>query len=493
MLREAVRHTAFTITVCAMAIAVCPILGFAQEQRFETRIGTLTFDERGMPTESTSDLLFEWLDFQYGVQSFMWSLPYVGAQGWLESNQFHGATGETDMVAYGGYEGSMGILTPTSNVTYVFSFPNLSKIGPVVWDIPPGAIIGSIMDFSQRAQGDFGLPGPDKGEGVKLLILGPDHRVPEQADGYRVIQLPTVTAMMGLRILNPEDVEKLSSQLKLYPYEKRDNPPKSKLIFAGKRNFFMAQPKGMAYWKRLNKVIQREPVQERDCFFMAMLRSLGMEKGKPFEPTEHQRKILETAAMVGEKMAMVNSFDHFKRGEVARYRDDSRWKYVLEPEVPSQRGEYYDALEERAAYTYEAIATSFAMVTRTPVVGSGYLCMYRDSDGKWLDGGQNYQLRIPPNPPAKQFWSLTLYDTQTRSFVPNETKVAEIGSRTKGLVQNDDGSVDIYFGPTAPEGKESNWVQTAPGKAWFTYLRCYGPLEGFLKATWPVPDIERVK
>jgi len=446
-----------------------------------------------MPTESTSDLLYGWLDFQYGVQSFLWSLPYVGAQGWLESNRFHGATGETDMVAYGGYEGSMGILTPTSNVTYIFTFPNLAKTGPVVWDIPPGAIVGSIMDFSQRAQGDFGLPGPDKGQGVKLLILGPDQEVPEAADGYRVIKLPTDTAMMGLRILNPDEVEELSSKLKLYPFEQRDNLPESKLIFAGKKHSFMAQPEGMAYWERLNEVIQREPVEERDRFFMAMLRSLGMEKGKPFEPDERQRKILEAAALVGSKMAMVNAFDRFKRGDVARYREDAHWKYVLEPELPTQRSEYYDTLEERAAYTYEAIATSLAMVTKTPGVGSGYLGMYRDSDGDWLDGGMSYHLRIPPNPPAKQFWSIVVYDAATRSFVENETKVAEIGSRTKGLMQNEDGSVDLYFGPTAPEGKESNWVQTAPGKAWFTYLRCYGPLEGYLEATWPVPDIEKAE
>ncbi|MCP5544697.1 MAG: DUF1254 domain-containing protein [Akkermansiaceae bacterium] len=479
----------------SLAAALLPVSGLAQDggRSIETRVGTLTFDERGMPTEETSDLLFSWLDFQYGVQSFLWGLPYVGAQGWLESNRFHGATGETDMVAYGGYEGSMGILTPTSNVTYVFGFPNLEKTGPVVWDIPPGAIIGSIMDFSQRAQGDFGLPGPDKGEGVKLLITGPGQETPKGADGYRVIQLPTATAMMGLRILNPDEVKDLSSKLKLYPFSKRDNPPASKLIFAGEKNSFMAQPHGMAYWERLNTVIQREPVEERDRFFMAMLRSLGIEKGKAFQPDEHQAKVLEAAAIVGEKMAMANSFDHFKRGEAARYRDDSHWKYVLEPEVPSQRGESYDALEERAAYTYEAIATSFAMVTKTPGVGSGYIGMYRDHDGDWLDGGKNYHLHVPPNPPAKRFWSITLYDTGTRSFVPNETKVAEIGSRTKGLKQNDDGSVDLWFGPKAPAGKESNWVQTSPGKAWFTYLRCYGPLEGFLEATWPVPDIEKAK
>jgi hypothetical protein len=387
----------------------------------------------------------------------------------------------------------MGILTPTSNVTYVFAFPNLSKMGPVVWDIPPGAIVGSVMDFTQRAQGDFGLPGPDKGEGVKLLILGPDQKAPEKADGYRVIKLPTNTAVLGLRILNPDDVEKLAPKLRLYPFAERDNPPKSKLIFAGKKNYFVAQPKGMAYWERLNKVIQREPVEERDRFYMAMLRQLGIEKGKPFKPNERQRKILEQAAIVGEKMAMANSFDRFERSESARYREDSHWKYVLDPEVPNQRGKFHEALEERASYAYEAIATSQAMVTKTPGVGSGYLGMYRDSNGEWLDGGQTYRLHVPPNPPAKQFWSVVVYDTVTRSFVENDTKNAEIGSRTKGLVANDDGSVDLYFGPTAPKGREANWVQTAPGKAWFAYFRFYGPLEGFLEAKWSLPDIERVK
>lgn len=55
------------------------------------------------------------------------------------------------------------------------------------------------------------------------------------------------------------------------------------------------------------------------------------------------------------------------------------------------------------------------MVTKTPGVGSGYIGMYRDADVEWLDGGKNYSLRIPPDPPAKQFWSIVVYDTATRS------------------------------------------------------------------------------
>ena len=461
----------------------------------ETRLGKLVFDEKGMPTNETSELLFEALDFQYGVQSFLWSLPYVGAQGWLELNKANGAKGELDMVAYAGYNGSMGILTPTTNVTYIFTFPDLSKTGPVVWDIPAGAVVGSIMDFSQRAQGDFGIPGPDGGKGVKLLLVGPEQETPKDVKGYRVIQIPTTIGMFGLRIVDKAQVAEVSSKLKIYPYAERANPPKSVLIQAdfNKANFYMTQPKGMAYWERLHSVIQKENVAERDRFFMEMIAKLGIEKGKPFNPSDYQRKILEQTAIVGEKIAMVNSLDHLKRSEESRYNDKTQWKYVIEPMVPRQKTEYYDALEERAAYVYEAAATSDAMVIKKEGFGSHYLGAYRDADGEWFDGSKNYHLHVAANPPAKRFWSLTLYDTETRSLIPNKTKVAEVGSLTEGIVKNEDGSFDLYFGPEAPEGKESNWVQTTPGKGWYTYFRFYGPLQTIFDKTYAMSDIEKVK
>lgn len=462
-----------------------------KDRTFSTRIGELVFDSRGFPKRETSDKLFNELDFQYAVQSYIWALPVVGTSGWHNANRFHGATGETDMVAYGGYEGSMGVLTPTSNVTYVFAFPNLVETGPLVWEIPPGDIVGSTMDYWQRAQGDFGLPGPDQGQGVKLLILGPEQEMPENAAGYRVIQIPTICAFLGLRILNPEDVEAISSNLRLYPYEQRDNPPDSTLIFAQGDYYDVAQPSGLAYWERLNEYIQREPVHERDRFHMSMLCQLGIEKGKPFAPHHQQRVLLEEAALVGEKMAIAFAFDRYRRDEAVRYRDDSHWKFLLTPEVPSQRAEFYDVLEERASYAYEAIATSYAMVTEIPGVGSRYVAAYQDADKEWLDGAKTYHLHVPADPPAQRFWSVTVYDTATRSFVQNDRQNAEVGSRTPGLVVNDDSTVDLYFGPEPPEGFEANWVQTNPGEGWFAIFRFYGPTEPILEGTWFIPDIEK--
>ena len=145
-----------------------------------------------------------------------------------------------------------------------------------------------------------------------------------------------------------------------------------------------------------------------------------------------------------------------------------------------------------ASYTYEAIGTNQAMATEIPGVGQAYLGAYKDSEGKWLDGTNNYKLHIPPNAPAKQFWSITLYDVDTRCMINNEQQIADKSSRMD-LLTNEDGSVDLYFGPTAPEGKEQNWISTVPNQGFFAYLRLYAPLEPYFERTWVLPDIEKVK
>ena len=154
--------------------------------------------------------------------------------------------------------------------------------------------------------------------------------------------------------------------------------------------------------------------------------------------------------------------------------------------------EHYHQLDEMAAYTYEAIGTNEAMSTQIPGAGQAYLGAYKDSAGNWLDGGHSYTLHIPPNPPAKQFWSITLYDVDTRCLIRNEQQIADRSSRMD-LLTNEDGSVDLYFAPKAPEGKEKNWIPTVPGKGWFAYLRLYAPLEPYFERTWALPDIEKVE
>ncbi|HEX4859754.1 MAG TPA: DUF1214 domain-containing protein, partial [Rhizomicrobium sp.] len=114
-----------------------------------------------------------------------------------------------------------------------------------------------------------------------------------------------------------------------------------------------------------------------------------------------------------------------------------------------------------------------------------------DSDDAWLDGGKTYRLRVPAGPPAKQFWSLTVYDVDTRCFVDNRQRKADLSSRMD-LVKNADGSVDVYFGPKPPTGKDANWIYTAPGRRWFAFFRFYGPEAAVFDKSWTLPDIEKL-
>jgi len=219
-----------------------------------------------------------------------------------------------------------------------------------------------------------------------------------------------------------------------------------------------------------------------------MLRDLGIEKGKTFKPDERQKKLLEDAALLGEEITKVVVYE--KRFIGNYYRPDARWQFALVLD-PDQRQDNYDELDERTDWFYEAIAASYAMITKTPGVGSIYLSTYRDKEGDWLDGGKSYRLRIAPNPPMQQFWAVSVYDIDTRNLFRNEALKAEVSSNSKGLQKNADGSVDVYFGPTAPSGKESNWVQTVPDKFWFPYFRLYAPTQAYFDRSWPLPDIEK--
>jgi hypothetical protein len=455
----------------------------------EARVGKIEF-ANGLPTKTGIQQIFDVQDFQRGCQLYQWAIPLVGSMGWHRANIANGATNETDWVAYDAWAPRSGILTPNQEVTYVMAFPDLEKTGPLVLEYPAGKIAGIVMDYWQRPQADYGLTGSERGQsGGKILIVGPGQEVPQDTTGYHVVLVSTRFLNTGYRVLDRSAKEEMSAQVRLYPYSQRETLPAVKVIFATKA-FTQSQPRGFAYWESVNEIVQREPVQERDRLFAAMLRALGIEKGKPFQPDSRMKDILTDAVAMGEQMARVTVYE--KRFENAYYRKDAKWQYALVVD-PSQRQPNYDELDERTDWFYEAFGASYAMITKTPGVGSIYLATYQDKDGDWLDGSKNYSLHVSPNPPMKQFWAASVYDMDTRNLMGNESAKAEISSNTQGLQKNADGSVDVYFGPKPPAGKESNWVETQAGIFWFPYFRLYAPTEAYFDQSWPLPDIELVQ
>ena len=453
----------------------------------EARVGKVDF-KRGLPTQKGIEQLFEIQDFQRATQLYQWAVPAIGTMGWHRASIANGKSGETDWVVYDDYVPRQGILTPNTEVAYVMAFPDLEKTGPLVLDYAPGKIAGIVMDYWQRPHFDFGLTGPERGAtGGKVLLLGPGHEAPQDVAGYHVVRMPTRFAFIGYRVLDRSEKDQLTPLNKLYPYGNRNAPPPANAIAATK-DYTQSHPRGIAYWEAVNELIQREPVEDRDRFFLAMLHDLGMEKGKSFTPDDRQRQLLEDAALLGEEIAKVVVYE--KRFIGSYYRPDARWQFSLVVD-PGQRMENYDQLDERTDWFYEAIASSYAMITKTPGVGSVYLSTYRDKDGDWLDGGTSYRLHVMPDPPMQQFWAVSVYDMDTRTFFRNESLKAEISSNTTGLQKNADGSVDVLFGPAVPAGKESNWVQTVPDRFWFPYFRLYAPTQAYFYRSWPMPDIEK--
>lgn len=475
----------------ALVVAAALLATAAQSnarQALDTRIGRID-TELGVPTKAAAKKLFDEMDFQRACQAYLWALPTVGFE-YLRRGQ-SGALGaaDTDVVIYKGHRDVSGILTPNVTTPYIVGFSDLSKTGPLVLEVPAGTIAGSAMDFWQRALTDFGITGPDQGRGGRFLLVGPGQDVPaDLPKEIVVVRSPTFGIGYFYRAIedDPAKAAALERGIKVYPWSGRDGAAPTRHITPSAATT-ATLPRGLDYWRHVAAVIDREPVVDRDRFFVAMLRPLGIERGKPFEPDARQRRILEEAARVGELMAQANSFD--KRFAGSRYREGTQWDYVIMAD-PAQDLPTHSQLDERAAYFYEAVALSKAMVSKTPGQGQAYLGSYRDRNGRAFDGGRSYRLRVPADAPAQQFWSVTVYDTSTRSVVQNPQRIADRSSRQKDLRVNADGSVDIHFGPKAPKGFEQNWIPTVPGRAWFTYLRLYAPLQPYFDRRWPLPDIE---
>lgn len=453
----------------------------------ETRIGRIEL-ESGYPSSRSVGKLYDELDFQRASQAYIWATPIVAMEAIRRANKRDWGVDYNDVGLVDGYTTPVvSALTGNNTTIYAAVFTDLTRDGPVVIDSPEG-VYGVIDDFWQRPVVEVGPFGPDKGKGGKFLLLPPDYTgaVP---DGYFSAKSKTnQTIFIGRAFVKDGDIKSAVETLtgiKVYPLSKADNPPETRIVKAGDRPLASIAPKGFEYWQLLADVLGRETVEERDRFFHAMLKPLGIEKGKPFAPDARQKKILTDAAQLGFLMAQTISMA--PRLANASSYPGTHWEWVLTLD-PSQEAADYSQLDERTDYTFEAITIAEGMVK--PIVGAGsqYMSAAKDREGKWLDGGKNYVLHVPAEVPTKEFWAVTVYDVMTRSMVKTDTMKAGISSHDT-LKINADGSTDIHFGPK-PTG-DGNWVKTIPGRGWFAYFRWYGPTEKFFDKSWTLPDIER--
>jgi hypothetical protein len=369
------------------------------------------------------------------------------------------------------------------------------KDEPMVIETPPN-VLGIIDDHWFHYVADFGNAGPDKGKGGKFLILPPGYEgdVPE---GYHVARTNTYgnwVIWRGFQVDGKTEpaVETTKKIFRVYPLSQKDNPPK--MNFINVSGVFHNTIHRMDYgiWEEINEVVQAEPAEGQDPELLGLLASIGIKKGQPFEPDARMKKILTEAADVG--AATVRTF-------AARPRDEKFYYYpgerVWATPFPGGSHEFIEdgavVLDGRAYFHFYATGITPAMTSKMVGKGSQYAMAYTDADGNSLDGSMTYKVHLSPNVPAKDFWSFTLYDNQTRAMLQTDQQFPGVSSVDEDLQQNADGSYDIFFGPEAPAGKESNWIQTVPGKGWNMLFRLYGPLESWFDKTWMPGDPELVK
>ena len=453
------------------------------------RLGTLNYFD-GYPSEETVQKVYDNLDFTRGMEAFLNGIPAASMQALLEG--FKGA-GVDELGEIGIFESLMDsksiFLTPNTESVYTISHFDL-KNGPIVVESPPNTL-GMINDMFFRYVTDLGNAGPDKGQGGKFLVLPPDYDG-EIPDGYYVVKSPTYQNIIFWRgFLQNGDpkpaVESIKANTNMYLLSEVENPPEAVFIdWSGKR-FNTVHANDFKFYEELNEVIQYEPSAAFEPQILGIFKSIGIEKGKAFDPDPRLKAILEDAVRVGNATARAISFS--PRNEAVYLYPDSYWTIGFLGGYEFQTNHARE-LDGRTLFHYIATAVTPAMEIKMVGVGSQYACTYKDNDGHYLDGSKNYKLTMPANPPVKDFWSIVIYDPQTRSMLETENPFPSVNSERTDLEKNSDGSVDLYFGPTPPEGKEKNWIQTIEHKGWFALLRIYGPLEPWFDKSWQPGDIE---
>ncbi len=498
-----------------------------------TGLGKLEFKD-GVPTAETAQKTYDILDFSHALSAYNNSFRGASALAIVKGFEGIGAKPGDVVIFPKLMDANSLFLTANADTVYYLTGLDLSK-GPVVVEQPPGAV-GTINDMWFSWIIDIGGPGPDRGLGGKYLIVGPDYKGPLPEGGYFIGRSKTNFALYAARayLANNDPapaVETIRKTMKVYPYlpgsfgtslaqalegtvriAGEPKIPETRFIEASGKAFNTIPPSDIGFFELINENVQREPATSYDIELAGQLAAIGIVKGTPFKPDARMQKILSDAAAFGQATGRALNWRYAMRHPDWAYYPNSQWGSML-----WQGGAFFETppplfeagmfkplpptgartLDSRTAFYYGYTLDSPGMIMRVPGIGSQYLMGFLDSEGNPFDGAKTYKVVLPPKIPAEAFWSLTLYDNQTRSMLQTPQNYPRAGSQgypSPAAQPAADGTTTVWFGPTQPKDvPRGNWIQTVPGKGWFTILRLYSPLPSFFDKSWRVGEIEVVK
>jgi hypothetical protein len=533
-------RTLAAIVACAM-LALPRLVGAAQPaipqsittpDKVETRIGTLEF-KNGAPSQATLERVYDHVDFTHAYEAFVNTLSGVSIHAIRKGLQSVGVKDNEVIVFTKLMDSKSLFLTANADTVYAFGVLDLTK-GPMVLEVPP-KLLGAIDDYWFRWVIDIGVPGGDRGEGGKYLILPPGYDGPLPEGGFFIARARTTRVIWFGRsfLANKNDPKPASDAIhkftKIYPYEAggfgtpiaeflagkaklgRVTPPPPTVFHEGSGKVMnTVPPNDWSFYEYLNEVVQQEPATSLDPELMGPVAAIGIVKGKPFAPNARMKKILTEALALG-NAASRSLFMNPRDPSWYYYPGSAWWNYLFvtgyqfETPIPliTREGAKpfpptgYRTLDARTNFFYGITGITPGMAMRLTHVGSQYLLATLDANKQYFDGAKTYKVTLPKGIPESNFWSLTLYDVMTRSMLDTPQRYPRAGSQSypsPAAEANADGSTTVYFGPKQPGGvKRGNWIQTMPGKGWMVILRLYGPLEPFFDKSWRPSEIEIVR
>jgi hypothetical protein len=451
----------------------------------------------GQTSNAGEDTSTNWeyqIAYQRGVEAVNWAMPAVSMLALREANFGLGGGYNTVYWLSDVPTALQEALTPNNQTPYV-SVHLSTREGPAVLDIPPAsertAIFGSAVDVFQVPVADIGPAGADEGRGGRYLFLPPgyDGEIP---DGFLPVQLELYDVYVALRCIPLGDATfaeagEYSKQINAYPLSEAASPPDGQYVDMAGKHLPTLPEYDLSFYEHIAQLVQEEPLLERDKVMGGMLASIGIEKGRPFEPSGVVLEALEKAVQDAKEYLDYTFQTPGYSLEV--YWPDRQWQW---PRQPSEEGFVFDEgdyllLDERGSLFNWA-----TFIPRNLGRASAYLASMRDSDGALLSGDGQYRLRVPADVPARDFWSVIAYSMDTKAFIYNDLGRVGLSSYdAETMSVNGDGSVDIYFGETAPPDLESNWIPTA-GEDFFLLFRFYGPEEPVFDKSFVLPDVEVV-